>query len=266
MDPEVLGNLRQRHAPSRERATRTTSSRNSLGYGLGITTSFQPTLPGKPTQMSPIRAAVPSLLHIDAGSAPTGLIFDEVTRRIPHEETKDERARRERGYDSWAPRYDYVGTGKLRLHLTNNDRKGQSFEDAVVVHIEDKLAAIMDAIGEATQRAIHWEEVRRCRADEEEQRRKEAERIRALREEYETWEAALHDGADGWERHQAMSAFLAAIGQHPDVSPEFVQWAHGHLDATDPRCHLPSGEQPTWSHAERAENGRWERPKNPWGR
>lgn len=43
----------------RSRATRTTSSRNSLGKGFGTTTSFQPTLPGKPSQMSPHRAADP---------------------------------------------------------------------------------------------------------------------------------------------------------------------------------------------------------------
>ena len=57
--PESLATCANVTPASRERATRTTSSRNSLGYGLGITTSFQPTLPGKPTQMSPIRAAAP---------------------------------------------------------------------------------------------------------------------------------------------------------------------------------------------------------------
>src|SRR5215217_1550020 len=50
---------------SRLRATRTTSSRNSFGYGLATVTSFQPTHQGKPTQVSPIRAADPN----DAPSA-----------------------------------------------------------------------------------------------------------------------------------------------------------------------------------------------------
>ena len=43
-------------------ATFTTSSRNSCGYGLGMVTSFQAHPSGKPDQMSPRRAAVPTVL------------------------------------------------------------------------------------------------------------------------------------------------------------------------------------------------------------
>ncbi|WP_353963524.1 winged helix-turn-helix domain-containing protein [Streptomyces sp. NBC_00063] len=51
--------LLRRHGWSCQQPSRTTSSRNSSGYGLGTATSFPPAPQGKPVQMSPDRAADP---------------------------------------------------------------------------------------------------------------------------------------------------------------------------------------------------------------
>ena len=50
MNTEVGGDLLDRRPVLAVTAARTISSRNSLGYGLGTATSFQPALPGKLTQ------------------------------------------------------------------------------------------------------------------------------------------------------------------------------------------------------------------------
>ncbi len=59
MDPEVGGHLLHCHARAAVPRTRTTSWRNSSGYGLGTATSFPPAPQGRPVQRSPDRAADP---------------------------------------------------------------------------------------------------------------------------------------------------------------------------------------------------------------
>lgn len=51
MDPELLGDLCERHPGSRSRATRTTSSRRSCGHGSGMIAI----LPGPPPRARQIR-------------------------------------------------------------------------------------------------------------------------------------------------------------------------------------------------------------------
>ncbi|MEP7368733.1 MAG: hypothetical protein ABI662_03700 [Dermatophilaceae bacterium] len=72
-----------------------------------------------------VRCQSKSPLLIDAGHAPVGLLFDEVTKRQPPADTKEEAAKRAKGQYVHSPTYDYVGTGRLRLHLTQRDSKMQ---------------------------------------------------------------------------------------------------------------------------------------------
>lgn len=202
-----------------------------------------------------------ALLLLDAGHATVGIVFNEVTKRRPHEDTKEEAARRAKGQYVWAPRYDYVGDGRLRMHLTDRDgrKTGSSWTDGARVKVEERLADVIAAVEAASERAVRMEQERRRREEEERLRREEARRVEQLRRGYEVWEQALHAGADAWARYQEMSAFVdeveRAIGEegHP-----FVAWARGHLEAVDPRRALPSGDVPTWMHEERARHGRYE--------
>ena len=207
-----------------------------------------------------------SLLLIDAGHAPVGLTFDEVTKRQPHEDTKEEAAKRTKGQYVYTPTYDYIGTGRLRLHLTQRDSKmGTSYTDAARTAVEDRLAVVLDAIEAASKQVLHWEEVRRQREAEEVARRKEAERIAKLRHEYETWEGALIDGAKTWRQHVQLREYLAAIEDlAPEGSSGFAEWAREHLDATDPRLRLPAGDVPEWPHEERLRAGRYIKPQYGW--
>lgn len=95
-----------------------------------VGTAHQDRWSGKTT-----RYHVQALLLIDAGHAPPiGLVFDEVTKRQPHQDTPKEAADRAAGKYVYAPPYDYLGTGRLRLrlHLTENNRKtDMKFVDGV---------------------------------------------------------------------------------------------------------------------------------------
>ena len=192
-------------------------------------------------------------------------MFDEVTKRQPHVDSKEDAARRARGLYVSAPTYDYTGTGRLRLHLTEHDRKMRNyFTDTATMRVEDKLDAVLDVIEAATQQAIRWKEERRRREEEEAARRREAQRIAELRHEYEKWEKALTEGAAAWREHQQLSAYVASVEQlAPDGSQQFIQWAHGYLAATDPRLRLPAGEVPTWTHEQRVRHGAYVKPQ--WG-
>lgn len=212
-----------------------------------------------------VRYDMKSLLLIDAGHAPVGLIFDEVTKRQPHEDTKEEAAKRAKGQYVYTPTYDYIGIGRLRLHLTQRDSKAGNYTDGARTTVEDKLSDVLEAIEAASKQVLHWEEVRRQRAAEEEARRKETERIAKLRHEYETWEAALTDGAKAWRQHVQLREYLAAIEElAPEGSSTFIEWARGHLDATDPHLRLPEGGVPEWPHEDRARTGRYTKPQYGW--
>ncbi|NHB84895.1 hypothetical protein G7085_10550 [Tessaracoccus sp. HDW20] len=184
-----------------------------------------------------------ALLLIDAGHAPIGLVFDEVTKREPHQDTPKEAADRAAGKYVHPPAYDYLGTGRLRLHLTENNRKTDiKFVDGVRKTVEHQLVDILNVIEDATKRALHLAEQQRIREEEEEARRREAHRIGKLRDEYEKWECQLHERTDAWARHRGLTEFLDEVPVGTDgQSGEFVEWARGLLGATDPRRNFPRG-------------------------
>lgn len=209
-----------------------------------------------------------ALLLIDAGYSPVGLVFSEVTKRHPHEDTKEEAARRARGEHVWTSTYDYIPDGRLRLHLTDgNGRKtGTSYTDGARVRVEDRLGDVLAAVEEATVRALRWEEERHRRAEETRLRQQEEERIDRLRRSYEEWEAMLHEGTDAWARHREIADFVGEVErQGGDGARVFVEWARAHLKAVDPRVRVPSGEVPAWTPEQRAAHGRPEpKPRYGW--
>lgn len=202
-----------------------------------------------------------ALLLLDAGNAPVGIVFSEVTKRRPHQDTKEEAARRAKGQYVWTPTYDYVGDGRLRLHLTDFDgrKTGASWTDGARVKVEDRLDAVLAAVEEASERAVRMEQERRRREEEGRLRREEAHRVEQLRRAYEAWEQALHAGTDAWGRHRQMAAYVDEVERvGGEGGRAFVAWARGHLEAVDPRRMLPEGNMPSWTHEERAQHGRYE--------
>lgn len=199
-----------------------------------------------------------SLLLIDAGHSPVGLRLEEVQRQVPHEDTKEEAARRAKGQYIYAPNFDLLATGKLRLHLLFGDRKQSSpIADTVTMLVEDKLDRVLERIEEATQSAIEFAERRRCSEEEYQRRREEQARIQALREQYEEWEGALVKLSSAWREHEAQREFLAALADAtPEGSEAFVSWAREHLMATDPRPQVPEGTPPARTHEDRVRVGR----------
>lgn len=207
-----------------------------------------------------------SLLLIDAGHSPIGLIFDEVTKRQPHQDTPKEAADRGKGRYVWTSGDDYVGTGRLRLHLVQDNRKlPTKYVDTATTRIEDKTSTILDAIEAASDQAFKWAEQRPLREEEEQARRAERERVAALRSRYEEWEVALIDGAQAWRQHLQLREYLASLGQHPPQEAEaFIEWARGYLEATDPGIRFPEGELPEWTHEERRQAGRYVEHQHRW--
>lgn len=208
-----------------------------------------------------LRYDSPALLLLNAGHAPVGIVFSEVTKRRPHQDTKEEAARRAKGQHVWTPTHDYVGDGRLRLQLTDREgrRTGISWTDGARIKVEDRLDQVLAAVEGASERAVRMEQERRRREEEERLRREEAQRVEQVRRGYEAWEQALHAGADAWARHRAMAAFVDEVERVAgEEAHPFVEWARGHLEAVDPRRTLPPGDVPAWTHEERARHGRYE--------
>lgn len=207
-----------------------------------------------------------SLFFIDAGHCKVGFIFDEKQTRIDHVDTAEEAAKRAKGQYVWAPRYDYLSTGLLRLHFVTDGGKDRSpLVDGPRARIEDKIAVILARVEKASTEAVAAAERRRAWQEEWDAKERERERIAELRRGYEKWEAALHSQADAWARHRDLVAFVEAVAALPDEqrNDAFVEWAKAHLDALDPRLRLPDGDQPGWTHEQRARNGRLSMPQQP---
>jgi hypothetical protein len=207
-----------------------------------------------------------SLLLINPGHSSIGLVFDEVTKRQPHQDTPKEAADREKYRYVSTPTYDYVDTGRLRLHLVQDNRKlPTKYVDTATTRIEDKTSTVIDAIQAASDQAFEWAERRRLREEEDRARQVERERVAALRRRYEEWEVALVDGAQAWRQHLQLREYLAAIGQRPPQEAEaFIEWARGYVEATDPGIRLPQGDLPEWTHEERRRAGRFVKPQYGW--
>ena len=95
--------------------------------------------------------------------------------------------------------------------------------------------------------------------------RREAQRIGRLRDEYEKWECQLHERTDAWARHRELTRFLDEVSVDTDgQARQFVEWAQTACGYR-PAPKLPRGEQPQWTHEERAGWGRPQpKPKYGW--
>jgi hypothetical protein len=79
---------------------------------------------------------------------PLALRIDERSRRIEHELTEDEKARKRRGEYVYPPRWDYVPTGELRLHLmhANSTYVRKTWKDGSRLKLEHQPKAVLSAL------------------------------------------------------------------------------------------------------------------------
>ena len=123
--------------------------------------------------------------------------------------------------------HDYVPTGRLRLHLTQGDRKtGDTFEDTATTRLENKTEAVLERIASASVREVERQAAIRHREPDAETRRREQQRIRELRQTYDIWEQALQTAAYPWARHAQLTPFLSAIDT-AEAGDQSRSFAHG---------------------------------------
>jgi hypothetical protein len=69
------------------------------------------------------------------------LRIDERTRRVDHELTENEKARKRRGESIYPARWDYVPTDELRLYLTraNSTHPARTWKDGSRLKLEEQV-------------------------------------------------------------------------------------------------------------------------------
>lgn len=202
------------------------------------------------------------LVTLDAGDSPVGVKIGEVMKRVPHELTAEEQAKKRRNEYVWAPTYDHVGTGVscFRAYTDKPTGGGTRYAETKSRTLASFVPAIIQAVHRASEAKREREEQQR--RWQEERRLEEIARLElaARRAHYEQWEASLESQVDAWKRAEEVRAFLDALERQHD-EPEaitFIAWAREHLATLNPAqtLALPSGEVPDLSHADRRRLGR----------
>jgi len=179
------------------------------------------------------------------------LRIHERQRRIDHVPTEAENAKRRRGDYVYAPRWDYLMTGELRVYLSEGDSSyaRKTWKDGARKRIEDDIKAILVAMAD---------EAFRIKADREQQRLWEIERRR--QEELELQLAnrraanaklihELEAQAGAWFRARLLRSYIRAMRRAVgDVrlearlqeSPvDFIAWADHYVDQLNPLKKTP---------------------------
>lgn len=196
------------------------------------------------------------------------LTFTEHTTRVAHVPTPDEEAHARRYEWAYAPKWDYIASGRLVLrHGHTGDRKLAS--DGVRWQLEDRLGRVLDGL---EQRASELDAAAEARAAAERER---------LEREQSAWEEAMRsartqliesnrvdhltDQLNRWEQAGKIRAFVSAVRSQA-VTPnavepkaeEWLSWASDHADAIDPllgALYMPEPPQATPAALERFLHG-----------
>jgi hypothetical protein len=185
---------------------------------------------------------------------PLALRIDERSRRIEHELTEDEKARKRRGEYVYPPRWDYLPTGELRLHLmhANSTYVRKTWKDGSRLKLEHQVKAVLSAL---------LDEALRTKDKREEQRLAEIER---RRQEELRWEQSqrrtanatliheLEAQAGAWLRARFLRSYLRAlqralnkggvaglVAKRQEETVDFLAWAQHYVDQLDPLCATP---------------------------
>jgi hypothetical protein len=175
-----------------------------------------------------------------------GVTINEPTDRTNHEKTAKEKQQEEKYNYSWAPKYDYSPSGRLRLLIEDGLPIMQNvFVDGKRTRVEDRLDRVMLEM-----------ELRAFVALEKKAERERAETLRQ-----ERWEKALADARvlavedhraqvlwqqiTDWQRAQQIDAYIEAMTARIKELPPAEQdqaiawrdWALAHRRERDPLTH-----------------------------
>lgn len=211
------------------------------------------------------------LFTIDAGDKPVAIRLRMRQKRVDHELTEKEIADKERYRWSFAPKYDFVQTERMRLEIRESSSNAYVIEDTVATQIEDKLTRAVERIAAASVKERELVERRRQRDIEIAEERRRAEILRQHAERYGSWFDTLDQLRSDLAHHSELADTVdrlrhAARLRGPDDEDfcalgEYLAWSERHLDASDPlrTIRLPHGERPDLSYEEWRE---WSR-RNP---
>lgn len=180
---------------------------------------------------------------------PLAFRIDERRRKIDHVLTNEEKERQRRGLYLHPPRWDFIPTGELRLHLLYSNRAFQTWKDSKKCPLEDQintilLAFLAEALGIKAQREAR-------RLAEIESRRKE-DLLRRQSERRSANAKLIHEleaQAGAWLRARFLRSYLRALKRsvtnqqievmRDDHPIDFLSWAAHYIDQLDPLSKVP---------------------------
>jgi hypothetical protein len=176
------------------------------------------------------------------------LVFriDERNRQVEHELDEQEKAKKRRGESIYPPRWDYVPSGDLRVHLLHADSTyvRHTWKDAARRKLEEQINAILlGFLDEALDIKKRREERRQddIRARKEEERRL---RLSRRREHNAKLIRELEAQAGAWQRARMLRAYLralrSAVGKDKfelisdSDTIDFLAWSQHYANQLDP--------------------------------
>ncbi|WP_210602862.1 hypothetical protein [Brevibacterium oceani] len=202
------------------------------------------------------------LFTIDAGDKPVAIRLRMRQKRVEHKLTDEEIARKERYSWSYAPKYDFEPTDRMRLEIREGSTNAYGIEDTAATYIEDKLIRAIERIEEASVKQRELVERWRQRDIEIAEERRRAEIFRQRAERYSSWFETLEQLRSDVARHRELTDTVERLrsainlGDPTDenlgVLGEYLAWSEQHLEDSDPlrAIRLPKGERPDLSYEE----------------
>jgi len=177
--------------------------------------------------------------------------IDERRRQVDHVLTEDEKERKRRNQFVYPPRYDFIPTGELRLHLMHPgwNHSVRTWKDSAKRRLEDQINSILlgfldDAQAtkesRAEQRRAEIESRRREQLRLEQSRRRETN-AKLIRQ--------LEMQAGAWMRARLLRSYLRALKRTmwgekletivDEKHVDFLSWAMHYVDQLDPHSATP---------------------------
>ena len=204
-----------------------------------------------------IRAKRTPLFTIDEGDYPVAISFAMKLERREHVKTAKETEYAERFSHSFAPKFDYFPTTRLRINVAEFGHSYYQIEDSRTRVVEDRLMDVIQRV-EAASEAKRKSVAERIEREAERQAALAvAETERLLTARYSGWEQRLLELHDSWQRHRSLQQCITELEDHvrqiespTEELVDFAQWASGYLDATSPfrLIRLPPKGMPAMSH------------------
>jgi hypothetical protein len=171
--------------------------------------------------------------------------IDERNKRIEHELTDDEKAEKRRGSYFYAPRWDYLASGELRLHMARAESTyvRKTWKDGRRLRLEDQAKTVLLAL---LDEAIEFKAAReRQRLAEIERRRRERLEMEqsARREANTKLVHELEAQAGAWYRARFLRSYLRVLqrtlgserltAKRQTETIDFLDWARHYIDQLD---------------------------------